>query len=183
MNEDDLIRELDDELGFAEAESEYIPKIVERYGPPAFCNDKGRLSKLNEPFWAGLRAHETHTIFSPEEKAFYRYNDSNGLYSRITEGALRSDFAHRIFTAAKGWKEWPGLERFRSSAQINGIVRHLEGQTEVIDAFRSRQDWQPVIACANCVVRIDQENGDLVKEDFSPKPAPTWLPLQLRTRC
>ena len=132
-------------------------------------NDKGQISKLGEPFWAALRAHETHTIFSPEENAFYRYNDSNGLYGKITEGALRTDFAHRILTAAKRWKEWAGLERFRSSAQINGIIRHFEGKTEVIDAFRSRQEWQPVIACANCVVRIDEENGELVKENFSPK--------------
>jgi phage/plasmid-associated DNA primase len=169
MDQDHLISGLDEVLGTGEPENEYVATIMNEYGPPAFLNDKGRISKLGEPFWAALRAHETHTIFSPEENAFYRYNDSNGLYGKITEGALRTDFAHRILTAAKRWKEWAGLERFRSSTQINGIIRHLEGQTEVIDAFRSRQDWQPVIACANCVVRIEEENGELVKEDFSPK--------------
>ena len=169
MDQNHLISGLDEALGTGELENEYVARIISEYGPPAFLNDKGRISKLGEPFWAALRAHETHTIFSPEENAFYRYNDSNGLYGKITEGALRTDFAHRILTAAKRWKEWAGLERFRSSTQINGIIRHLEGQTEVIDAFRSRQDWQPVIACANCVVRIDEENGELVKEGFSPK--------------
>lgn len=167
MDQIDL-EHLDNALGTGEPENEYVPKIVERYGPPAFLNDKGGLSKLNEAFWAALCAHETHTIFSPEENALYRYKDSNGLYDKITEGALRTDFAERIFIAAKRWKQWVGLERFRSSAQINGIIRHLEGQTELIDAFRSRQEWQPLIACANCVVRIDEENGELVRECFSP---------------
>jgi hypothetical protein len=162
MDQDHLIGGLDEVLGTGEPENEYVARIMNEYGPPAFLNDKGRISKLGEPFWAALRAHETHTIFSPEENAFYRYNDSNGLYGKITEGALRTDFAHRILTAAKRWKEWAGLQRFRSSAQINGIIRHLEGQTEVIDAFRSRQEWQPLIACANCVVSIDEENGDMV---------------------
>jgi len=169
MDQDHLISGLDAVLGTGEPENEYVARIMNESGPPAFLNYNGRISKLGEPFWAALRAHETHTIFSPEENAFYRYNDSNGLYGKITEGALRTDFAHRILTAAKRWKEWAGLERFRSSAQINGIIRHLEGQTEVIDAFRSRQDWQPVIACANCVVRIDLEEGKLFVENFNPK--------------
>ena len=162
MDQDDLISGLDEVLGTGEPENEYVARIMNEYGPPAFLNDKGWISKLGEPFWAALRTHETNTIFSPEENAFYRYNDSNGLYSKITEGALRTDFAHRILTAAKRWKEWAGLERFRSSAQINGIIRHLEGQTEVIDAFRSRQDWQAVI-----ILRSDDEvDGRRAADDF-----------------
>jgi putative DNA primase/helicase len=168
MDQNDLER-LDNALGNGEPESEYVRKIIDRYGPPAFLNDKGMISKLNEPFWAALRVRETNTIFSPEENSFYRYNPSNGLYGKITEGALRADFAGRLYIASKSWKEWAGLERFRSSTQINGIIRHFEGQTELIDAFRSWQEWQPVIACANCVVRIDEERGELQTEAFSPK--------------
>jgi putative DNA primase/helicase len=167
MDENDLER-LDNALDNGQPESEYLPKIIDQYGPPAFLSQKGVISKLNEPFWAALRAHETHSIFSPEENYFYRYSSANGLYGKITEGALRTDFAQRIYRASKDWKEWAGLERFRSSSQITGIIRYFEGQTELFDAFRSKQDWQPVIGCANCVVRINQELGKLEKEAFSP---------------
>jgi D5-like protein len=169
MDQDHLIRELDEAVGTGEPENEYVARIINEYGLPAFLTDKGRISKLGEPFWAALRKHETHTIFSPEENCFYRYNDRNGLYEKITQDALRLDFERRIFAASKHWKEWTELSRFRSSGQISGIILHFRGQTEVLDAFRSWQDWQPVIACANCVVRIDEHKGHLVTEKFSPE--------------
>jgi phage/plasmid-associated DNA primase len=164
-----VVSGLDQALGTAQPENEYVERIVNEYGPPAFLNEKGQISRLNEPFWAALRKEETHTIFSPEEHCSYRYKESNGLYGNITEDALRTDFERRIFTAANTWKEWQGLDRFRSSALINGILLHFRGQTEIVDAFRSWQDWEPVIACANCVVRIDEQEGRLVVEKFSPK--------------
>jgi phage/plasmid-associated DNA primase len=169
MDHDELIDGLDDALGTPEPKSECVAKIIKEYGEPAFLNEKGQISKLNEPFWAALRKHEADTIFSPEENCFYRYNSDNGLYGKITEGSLRTDFERRIFTAANTWKEWRSLDRFRSSGQLWGIIRHLEGQSEVLDAFRSWKDWQPVIACANCVVRIDEQQGQLGIEEFSPK--------------
>ena len=169
MDQDHLISGLDEVLATGEPENEYVERIINEYGPPAFLNNKGRISKLGEPFWAALRAHETRTVFSPEENCFYRYNDKNGLYEKITHDALRTDFERRIFAASKHWKAWADLSRFRSSGQISGIILHFRGQTEVADAFRSWQGWQPVIACANCVVRIDEQTGQLVIEKFSPK--------------
>jgi phage/plasmid-associated DNA primase len=170
MDEKGLAANLDVTLGTPEPESEYILKIVRKYGPPAFKDWRGELSKLNEPFWAALRAFETDTVYSPEDGTFYRYNETSGLYERLTKETLLADFERRIFAAANEWgPAWKNLEQLRSARALDGVIRHFKARTHVVDAFRRPEDWKPIIACQNCVVRIDEETGQPIPESFSPK--------------
>jgi len=124
------------------------------------------LSKLNEAFWAGLRARETVTIYEPMEKRFYRYNWTNGLYEPISDDKLRTEFGQRIYEASLSWgKEWYSLQRFRTAPNLNAIIAHFRGQTEIADPFQKRP-W--IIHCANGVLEFST-NHDFSLQSFSPK--------------
>ena len=96
MDQDYLISGLDEVLGTGEPENEYVARIMNEYGPPAFLNDKGRISKLGEPFWAALRAHETHTIFSPKRTPFT-------ATTIATDSTARSPKAHYALISPIGF--------------------------------------------------------------------------------
>jgi len=56
-------------------------ELVKRYGFPAFKNDKGRVSKLNEPFWAAYHSKkEPEMLFEADEEEFYCYDEETGLF-------------------------------------------------------------------------------------------------------
>ena len=53
-----------------------IKELINRYGFPAFKNEKGKISKLNEPFWAAYHAAcEQEALFEANEEAFYYYDE------------------------------------------------------------------------------------------------------------
>lgn len=64
-------------------------ELVDRYGFPAFKNEKGKLSKLNEPFWAAYyAAHETEILFEADEEEFYYYDEETGLFCPPTHKSI-----------------------------------------------------------------------------------------------
>jgi phage/plasmid-associated DNA primase len=144
------------------------PKICLRCLRRRFSH--GGLLLNSEFFWADLRARETHTIFAPEERLFYRYNPANSLYESWSNEQILADFDDRIFRAANSWPaKWYGLLNLRSARTIEPIIKYFRGITEMRDAFRSLGHWQPVIACKNCLVRIDPNQQKILKEDFNHK--------------
>jgi putative DNA primase/helicase len=147
-----------------------IRKIITEHGPPAYANEEGHLSKINEAFWAALRAAETYTIFAPEERRFYRYEITNkGLYDYLSDEAILKDFTERIFAASQSWPpQWAGLEFLRNVYSLKNIRELFRAETECKDAFRSKEYWQPLIACKNCLLRVD-DSGKLRQEEFRPE--------------
>jgi hypothetical protein len=161
----DLFADLDRVIG-QEQEPNYIGSVQEKFGPPGFSNQSGRLSRLNEAFWAGLCAVETITIYEPNERQFYRYNSENGLYEPITEDKLHAELERRIYEASTSWgPAWFPLRLFRSRTNLKAIIGHLRGQVERRDVFRSRPH---IVYCKNCVLRFD-EAGLIKAEPFSPE--------------
>jgi phage/plasmid-associated DNA primase len=144
-----------------------IQALQKKFGPPAYENSRHRLSKLNEAFWAGLRARESRTIYCPEENQFYRYNSTNGLHELITEHKLRAEFEQRIYEAALSWgKTWSKLEEFRNTSSLNGIIGHFKGQVEVRGAFKNTEN---IFACKNCLIRFKERPYQIETLAFDPK--------------
>jgi phage/plasmid-associated DNA primase len=159
------LSELDRAIG-QEREPNYISAVQRNFGPPGFSNQSGKLSMLNEAFWAGLCAAETVTIYEPNAGQFYRYNPDNGLYEPITEDRLRVEFGQRIYDASLSWgPAWLPLQRFRTTANLKAIIGHFKGQVERRDVFHCRPR---IVHCKNCVLRFDSA-GAFSKEPFSPE--------------
>lgn len=45
-----------------------IKAIVQEFGPPGYENDKGKLTRLNESFWASLYAQQREKIIYDHAK-------------------------------------------------------------------------------------------------------------------
>jgi phage/plasmid-associated DNA primase len=149
-----------------EQEPNYIGSVQGRFGAPGFSNKSGKLSRLNEAFWAGLCAVETVTIYEPNERQFYRYNSKNGLYEPITEDKLHAEFERRIYEASISWgPAWFPLRLFRTRTNLKAIIGHLKGQVERRDVFHCRPR---IVHCKNCVLRFDSA-GAFNTEPFSPE--------------
>lgn len=143
-----------------------IQELMVKFGPPAYENDRNRLSKLNEPFWSGLLAHDRIIIREVDEGQFYQYREDNGLFDIVTEERLRTDISDRIYQASQSWGDaWFPLQRFRNSAQISGVVEHLKGQMERRGFFDNPE--QRTVHLKNCVLVFDSR-GEFVIQKFSP---------------
>jgi hypothetical protein len=55
-----------------------LNKFRQSFGQPGFQNTHGKLSRLNEPFWAQLLASEEIAVFEPDERQFYWSCRSSG---------------------------------------------------------------------------------------------------------
>ena len=143
-----------------------LSKLVQKFGQPGFQNSHGKLSRLNEPFWAQLRAYEEIAVFEPDERQFYQYAPELGLFVPQTEDSIRKELSDRIDRAASDWgDEWFALQQFRSAGAIAGIIAHLRGELEQKSFFNCKER---TVHLANCVLRFS-DDGTFVTERFSPQ--------------
>lgn len=67
------------------AESRKI--CIDQFGPPAYENGQGQLTKLNEDFWGAHYAQQrTRIIYEPREKSFMTTSPIRGSMSRKVQG-------------------------------------------------------------------------------------------------
>jgi P4 family phage/plasmid primase-like protien len=141
-------------------------ELVDRYGFPAFKNEKGKLSKLNEPFWAAYyAAHEPEMLFEADEEEFYYYDEGTGLFRLRSVDLIRKKLAEQILERARAWPALAELERFRNEPALRGVLAHLRGEVEQHDAFCF---GGKIIHLANCVLEV-QPDGSFTECAFSPK--------------
>jgi hypothetical protein len=53
------------------------------YGEPFYTNKDGRITTINEPYWAGVYGKEHRILYEPDEQSFYQYNPQTGLYHAV----------------------------------------------------------------------------------------------------
>lgn len=139
-------------------------ELVERCGNPVVVDGKGRITGINEAFWAGLMATENLILHDPDESAFYLYDEETGLYQPETAAALKSKIARRMLDESRANKLLGALESFRSDRHLAGVIAHLKGQTEERDAFA--KSGEAYVHLANGVLVIEGDECRL--EPFSP---------------
>lgn len=131
-----------------------ISKIIERYGPPAYFNSRGRLDRINQPFWAALFAIDNNIIFEPNLDQFFAYDQSNGIWREQSVDTIRKRIAGRIFEAEHRWEEYPRLSEQRTEKVIAGIIAHLRGEVEEMGAFAGKTN---LLHLANCSIRVGMD--------------------------
>lgn len=138
-------------------------KLRQSYGEPFYQNDKGAITTINEPYWAGLYATENILLHEPDEKSFYRYNSDTGIYEVESPDAIRSKISTRMLEASRQANAFD-LQKKRTATTLNNVIAHLRGTVEQRGAFAERRK---VIHLANGVMIFTGCEAEL--RPFSPK--------------
>ncbi|KKS44571.1 MAG: hypothetical protein UV05_C0004G0006 [candidate division CPR1 bacterium GW2011_GWA2_42_17] len=140
-----------------------IQELINRFGEPYYLNKDGIVTAINQSFWASLHQSEHIQLFEPDERAFYRYDPQNGLYSVISEDVIKQEIASRLLEVSRQ-QGLPTLERKRTNSNLNHIVSHLKGISEKKNAFRRDNT---IVHLANGVI-VFKDNGEADFCSFSP---------------
>lgn len=139
-------------------------RLIDIYGEPYYLSRDGNVNILNQVFWAGLHHTEHIQLYEPDERAFYRYNPENGLYSVVSEDLIKQEISCRILEVSR-LKGLPSLERKRTNSTLNHIVAQLKGISEKKSVFRRGNKF---VHLANGMV-VFSENGEADCRSFSPE--------------
>jgi len=145
------------------AERAAVAALTKEYGQSFYSNKEGKVTGLNERYWAALYARENHVLFDPDEKAFYQYTAATGLWEVVTAESIREAISKRIFVASQQLGQFT-LEIQITQTRLNAVVSVLKGIVEQRDAFKAKQRF---IHVANGVIRFT-DDGDIRFGGFSP---------------
>jgi hypothetical protein len=80
--------------------------LAHDYGQPFYTSKEGRVTGINERYWAGLYARENRVVYDPDDKTFYRYDDETGLWSAITAESVRETISAPILEVSRESKQF-----------------------------------------------------------------------------
>jgi phage/plasmid-associated DNA primase len=159
---DDLVLPWLNEPEQSDLISANLEELRRRYGEPFYCGKKGNLTSLNQGFWAGLLASENHMLWEPDEREFYTYNSTRGIYEEESADAIKHQLSKRLLQASRQTNcFW--LQTQRTNRGLNDITAHLRGIVERRGAFKHEE---PRIHLANGIFRFTN-GGELIQ--FSPE--------------
>jgi P4 family phage/plasmid primase-like protien len=138
--------------------------LAKEYGRPFYTNKDGKVTGINERYWAALFARENRVVYDPDEKLFYLYAERTGLWETVTPENIRETISCRILEVSRESQQFT-LEIQITQARLNAVVSALKGIVERRDAFKSKKRF---IHVANGVIRFT-EDGDIQFGDFSPE--------------
>lgn len=137
--------------------------LAKEYGQPFYTNKEGKVTGINERYWAALYARENRVLYDPDEKNFYLYNDGTGLWDTVTPENIREVISCRILEISRESRQF-SLEIQITQTRLNAVVSALKGIVERRGAFKSKQRF---IHAANGVIRFAAD-GDIRFGGFSP---------------
>ena len=146
------------------AEREALAALARDYGQPFYTNKDGRVTGINERYWAGLYARENRVLYDPDEKNFYRYEDESGLWLNITPESIRETISARILEVSREAHQIT-LEIQITLTKLKAIIGALMGIVEKRGVFLTKQRF---IHVANGVIRF-ADDGDVLFGGFSPE--------------
>ena len=138
-------------------------ELAREYGQPFYTSKDGKVTGVNERYWAGLYARENRVLYDPDEKHFYCYDDASGLWRTVTPESIREKISGRILEISRESQQF-SLEIQITQTRLNAIVNALKGIVEKRAAFTTKQRF---IHVANGVIRFT-EDGDVQFGGFSP---------------
>jgi phage/plasmid-associated DNA primase len=141
---------------------ELFKRLINKFGLPGYHDSKGKLTAINERFFAELLAAENHIVHEAHEENFYAYNPRNGLWERNSVHALKSRLSNRIRQADRDWQM--RLSPLDTEHNRRNIISLLRGVVERTDFFLNRPH---AIHAANSMLVF--ENGGVVPKDFGPE--------------
>jgi hypothetical protein len=143
-----------------------IKPITAQFGPPGYENEKSKLSKLNESFWAAYyAATRSKIIYEPNEREFYDYDRAAGIFLPKSSDLIRTELSALVMEGSKNWDGYCAMEQFRSDRHISGILSHLRGQVEQRDFFNNQCH---LVHLGNCTLKFTPDGSSFSVEEFSP---------------
>lgn len=139
-----------------------IQRLIDAFGPPLYRTEKGSPSRLNERFWSEYLANERIMLFERDEKRFYLYNPSNGLYETLTAQRLKLHLSDLLRKADATWDGCDGIASLDTEKARSPIIELTRGVVEERDFFVKRP-W--AIHCQNTMLLI--KDGEIKTEPFS----------------
>ncbi|HKC00453.1 MAG TPA: phage/plasmid primase, P4 family [Terriglobales bacterium] len=140
-----------------------VQQLTDAFGPPLYRNEKNSPSRLNERFWSEILAVERIMIFERDERQFYHYNPTNGLYEPLTAQVLKVRLSDLIREADAKWAGCHGIATLDTERARAAIVELTRGVVEKRDFFLNRP-W--AIHCQNAMLAL--EEGQIKPKPFSP---------------
>lgn len=138
--------------------------LAKEYGQPFYTNKEGRVTGINERYWAALYARENRVLYEPDEKSFYFYEAGKGLWQLVTQETIREVISQRILEVSRESRQFT-LEIQITQTKLKAIVSALMGIVENRGAFKVKQRF---IHVANGVLRFAAD-GDIQFGGFSPE--------------
>lgn len=138
--------------------------LAKEYGQPFYTSKEGRVTGINERYWAALYARENRVIYDPDEKTFYRYEPESGLWQPVTAEIVREVISGRILEASRESRQF-SLEIQITQTKLKAVVSALMGIVEERGAFRAKTRF---IHVANGVLRLG-DDGDVTFGGYSPE--------------
>jgi P4 family phage/plasmid primase-like protien len=135
--------------------------IRRQYGGPHFPTPRNPAGNLNEPFWAALYRTEHDILFESNENQFYQF--ARDIYRPRSEHAILNQIAERLREAAAA-SQYERLAELTGRRHVSGVIAHLKGQVEKVDAFVGDRNF---IHVANGVLDLNGESINLLR--FSPQ--------------
>ena len=149
-----------------------MQELEQIYGRPFYISGGGKVTGINERFWAGLYARENTLLFDSEDRCFYRYEAECGLWRLLTPETIRESISGRILEISRESDAWT-LEIQITQNRLNAVVSALKGIVERSGAFRGRHSY---IHVGNGVVRFTADNdiefGGYSPTDYSRNQSP-----------
>jgi len=145
--------------------------LAKEYGQPFYSNKDGRVTGINERYWAALYSRENRVLYDPDEKAFFRYDESKGLWQPVTQESIRETISARILEISRESRQFT-LEIQITQTKLKAVVSALMGIVEKRGAFRVKERF---IHVANGVVRLGDDDvkfGGFAAEDYSRNQSP-----------
>lgn len=165
ISKNDILKAFSDYLCSTTLEEEPISastkELILKYGEPYYLSNEGTVTSLNQSFWAGLMMAENILLHEPMEKTFYKYDEKTGLYTPISDDALKQKISGRILEVSRS-NRLPSLEKKRSMTTLSSILSHLKGISERRGAFNSQK--KEFIHLANGVLKVHEDKSI----DFGP---------------
>ncbi len=165
MNAEVMAEKLIKMMPELEPEPNEYGHLQDQYGPSLFFNDKGKITAINQPFFAALYCLRHNPIYDPDEQRFYLYNSNNGLWEPQTEPCIIADLG-ALFREYATKNDYPELLRKQTARLFSDILVFLKAEAERRGAFIDGK--RRFIHCSNGVLEFD-ETADCWKiREFSP---------------
>jgi P4 family phage/plasmid primase-like protien len=146
------------------AERDAKAALAKEYGQPFYTSKEGRVTGINERYWAALYARENRVLYDPDEKSFFLYSDQTGLWEAVTPETIRETISARILDASREAQQFT-LEIQITQTKLKAVVGALMGIVEKRGVFRVKGRF---IHVANGVIRFS-DDGDVKFGGYSPE--------------
>ncbi len=143
-----------------------LESCYKTYWKPIQENEEGRITYVNEQFFANLFYLSESPIYSGSEKKYYLWDKKTGLWITHEDASILNMLGIFMHECAE-YLDITGLHVKVSSNFLKGVKIFLEAIANKGDVFGNSKD--KYIHCANGVLKFNYQDKQWVQHDFAPE--------------